>query len=90
MWQSTPQSYSIGKALSVLINNVKKQQPFYDIHTDHREVLLDFDDAEADAFIDSFGKNITNIIRGCSVHFMQSAMRVATHQCTVMAIKCLW
>ena len=69
--------YSIGKALSVLVNNVTKQHPLYDIHTDHREVLLDFDDAEANAFIDSFGKNITNLIRGCSVHFMWSSMRVA-------------
>ena len=56
---------------------MSRKQPLYDIHTNHREVLLDFDDAEANAFIDSFGKNITNIIRGCSVHFMRSAMRVA-------------
>ena len=59
-WQD---GYSIGKALSVLVGNIKKQQPLYDIHTDHKEVLLDFDDAEANAFTDSFGKNIANIIR---------------------------
>jgi len=69
--------HSIGKALNVLVNNVKKQQPLYNIHTTHKEVLLDFDNAEANTFVDSFGENITNIIRGCSVHFMRSAMCVA-------------
>jgi len=68
--------YSIGKALSVLVSNVKKQQSLYDIHTDHK-VLLDFDDAEANVFMDSFEKNIANIIRGCLVHFICSAMHVA-------------
>ena len=69
--------YSIGKALKVLVCNVKKQQHTYSIQTAHKELLLDFDDAEANAFKESFGEDIMNIIRGCSVHFMRSAMRVA-------------
>lgn len=39
--------------------------------------MLDSDDAEANGFMQAFGKNITNIIRGCSVHFLRSALRVA-------------
>ena len=39
--------------------------------------MLDFDDAEANGFMQAFGKEITNIIRGCSVHFLRSALRVA-------------
>jgi len=50
-WQD---GHFIGKALNVLVNNVKKQQPLYNIHTTHREVLLDFDNADANAFVDSF------------------------------------
>ena len=69
--------HSIGKALLILSQNVKKLKPDYDINIAHKEILLDFDDAEANAFQDSFGKTIFNIMRGCSVHFIFSAMRVA-------------
>ena len=68
---------SLGKAWSVLTNNVKKQHPNYDIRKDHKEILLDFDDAEANAFRSAFGEEVTTLIRGCSVHFIRSAMRVA-------------
>ena len=69
--------HSIGKALNVLANNVKKQQHTYNIQTAHKEVSLDFDDAEANAFQETFNEEIMSIVRGCSVHFMRSAMRVA-------------
>ena len=68
---------SIGKALSVLTHNVKRQYKDYDINRMHKEILLDFDDAESRAFIDTFGEPISNLLRGCSVHFIRSAMRVA-------------
>lgn len=64
----------IGKALLILSQNVKKLKPDYDINITYKEILLDFDNAEADTFQDSFGKTIFNIIRGCSVHFIRSAM----------------
>ena len=69
--------YSIGKALNVLVENVKKQRNDYDIVAAHKEILLDFDDAEANAFIDTFGMEVSNLLRGCEVHFLRSAMRVA-------------
>ena len=68
--------YSIGKALSVLSNHVKKFYPSYDIITAHKEILLDFDKAEANGFQSSFGNNVSNLSRGCSVHFLRSGMRV--------------
>ena len=68
---------SIGTALSVLTHNVKNHEPIYDIRKAHKEILLDFDDAEANSFQESFGNNVMSLIRGCSVHFMRSAMRVA-------------
>ena len=68
---------SIGKALSVLTHNVKRQYKDYDINRMHKEILLDFDDAESRAFIDTFGEPISNLLRGCSVHFIRSAMCVA-------------
>ena len=68
---------SIGTALSVLTSNVKNHEPTYDIRKAHKEILLDFDDAEANAFQESFGNTVMSLIRGCSVHFMRSAMRVA-------------
>ena len=49
----------------------------YSINEKHKEILLDFDDAEANGFTQAFGKNIANILQGCSVHFLRSAMRVA-------------
>ena len=38
---------------------------------------MDFADPEANAFQASFGKDVSLILRGCRVHFLQSAMRVA-------------
>ena len=68
---------SIGKALSGLECNVKALHKEYNITRDHKEILLDFDEAESNAFSEAFGKEIKNILRGCSVHFFRSAMRVA-------------
>ena len=61
---------SIGKVLSVLTTNVKRYYPTYDIKKDHKEILLDFDDAEANAFCLAFGEKVTNLIPGCSIHFL--------------------
>ena len=69
--------YSIGKALSVLSNHVKKFYLSYDITIAHKEILLDFDEAEANGFQSSFGNNVSNLFRACSVHFLRSAMRVS-------------
>ena len=41
---------SIGKALSVLAGNVKKQHKSYNITTSHKEILVNFADAEANVF----------------------------------------
>ena len=68
---------SIGKALSKLESNVTLLYKDHNINEKHKEILLDFDDAEANDFTQVFGKNIANILRGCSVHFLRSAMRVA-------------
>lgn len=76
---------AIGKALLVLSDHVKEHHPRYDIKTAHKEILLDFDEAESNGFRQVFGDNITNLIRGCSVHFLRSAMRVAklcNHSCS--------
>jgi len=44
----------------------------------HKEILLDFDDAESRAFIDTFGEPVSNLLCGCSaVYFICSAIRVA-------------
>ena len=48
----------------------------YGITTAHKEIILDFDEAEANGFQSSFGNNVSNLFRGCSVHFLRSAMRV--------------
>jgi len=48
----------------------------YVITAAHKEILLDFDEAEANGFQSSFGNNVSNLFRGCSVHFLRSAMRV--------------
>ena len=53
---------SIGKALSVLAGNVKKQHKSYNITTSHKEILVDFADAEANAFQTSFGKDVACIL----------------------------
>ena len=68
---------SIGNALSKLECNVKSLYKEYEIGEKHKEILLDFDDAEVNAFTQAFGADIANIIQGCSVHFLRSAMRVA-------------
>ena len=43
----------------------------------HKEILLDFDDAEANAFINTFGMEILNLLCGCEVHFLSSTMQMA-------------
>jgi len=50
---------SIGKALLVLSNHVKKFYPSYDAITAHKEILLDFNEAEASGFQSSFGNNVS-------------------------------
>jgi len=69
--------YSIGKALATLVSNVKEYISTYNVTMAHKEILLDFDEAEASGFRDAFGEEITNLFRGCSVHFIRSSMRVA-------------
>ena len=69
--------YSIGKALATLVDNVKEYVHSYSITAAHKEILLDFDDAEACGFCEAFGAEITNLFRGCSVLFIRSSMRVA-------------
>lgn len=61
--------YSIGKALTVLSNHVKKFYPSYNMTTAHKEILLNFDEAEANGFISSFENDVSNLLRGCGVHF---------------------
>ena len=68
---------SIGRALSELSQNVKDYVPNYNIKVAHKEILLDFDVAEANGFHEAFGVEIANLFRGCSVHFIRSALRVA-------------
>jgi len=60
-----------------MTKNVKTQYKDYDINRMHKEILLDFDNTESRAFIDKFGELISNLLRGCSVHFIPSAVRVA-------------
>lgn len=57
----------IGRALSVLVRNVSHLHHDY-INSVYKEILLDFDESEAKVF---------NILRGCSVHFIRSTMRMA-------------
>ena len=68
---------SIGTVLSKLVDNVKFCHDEYNIKTAHKEVLVDYDDAESNAFVASFGQEFSNVLRGCAVHFIRSAMRVA-------------
>lgn len=63
--------------MSVLNANIKKYFPGYDIKVAHKEILLDFADAEVNVFSSTFGIEVSNQIRGCSVHFIRSGMRVA-------------
>ena len=44
--------------------------------TAHKEILVDFDDAEANAFMENFVKDVSNILCGCAFHFVKLAMRV--------------
>ena len=39
--------------------------------------MVDFEDTESNAFAASLGQELLSIVRGCSVHFLRSAMRVA-------------
>ena len=74
------------------MHNVSK----YDMTKAHKEILLDLDDAEANAFIESFGQSISNLLRSCSVHFFHSTLRVTktiNHSTTsfgYMVIRSLW
>ena len=68
---------SIEKALSVLSANIKQAFSRYEMTSAHKEILLDFAEGEANAFRESVGMEINNILRGCSVHFIRSAMRIA-------------
>ena len=52
---------SIGKALSKLKSNVTSMYKDYNIGEKHKEILLDFDNAEANGFTQAFGKSIANI-----------------------------
>ena len=63
--------------LTKLVNNVKLYHSEYNIKTAHKEILVDFDDAESNAFATSFGQELLNVLRGCAVHFLRSAMRVS-------------
>ena len=67
---------SIDTVLSKLANNVKICHNEYNIKTAHKEILVNFDDAESNAFIASSGQELSNVLRGCAVHFKRSAMRV--------------
>ena len=49
---------SIGKALSRLDCNVKTLHKGYNIAKDHKEILIDFNQAECNTFIEAFGKEI--------------------------------
>ena len=56
----------------------------------HKEILLDFDDAESRAFMDTFGEPISNLLHGCSVHFIRPAMHVANfHYFSWISTSCL-
>ena len=61
---------SIGKALSVLAENVRKQHKNYNITTSHKEILVDFADAKANAFQASFGEDVEYFLYGCRVYFL--------------------
>jgi len=69
---------SIGKALSIsLMIMLRSIFPGTILKWHIKEILLDFADAEANAFSSTFGAEISNQICGCSVHFIRSGMRVA-------------
>jgi len=67
---------SIGKALSVFSSNIKQFFTRYKLTSAHKEILLDFAESEANAFEESFDSGVRNLLRGCSVHFIRSAMRI--------------
>ena len=62
---------SMGKALPKLDSNVTSMYKDYNIGEKHEEILLDFDDAEANSFTQAFGKSIANILQGCSAFLNQ-------------------
>ena len=53
---------SVGKALKVLSCNVKQLYPRYKLKMAHKEIMLDFVEAEANGFKESFGEEVTNIL----------------------------
>ena len=55
--------------MSTLDCNGKALHKEYNIAKDHKEILLDFDQAQYNAFIEASGKEINNIFQGCSLHF---------------------
>ena len=63
---------SIGNTLSKLECNVRSQHKDYKIGEKHKEILLDFDDAEANGFMQAFGKEIINIIIYVDAQFIFS------------------
>ena len=48
-----------------------------------KQILVDFDDAEYNGFVDVLGKDVAEkVVRGCSVHWMRSVNRVAKMVCS--------
>jgi len=68
--------YSIGTALSILTRNVKNHVPTYDITNAHKEILLDFNEGESNAFQESFGNKVASLIRGCAVDLQSVLQRL--------------
>ena len=60
---------SIGKALSKLECHIKTLYKEYNISSDHKEILLDFDEAESNAFVETFGKEIGIFYEGAQCIF---------------------
>ena len=75
---SNQEGESIGKVLSVFFRNIKQFVPRCEITSAHKEFLLDFAESEqANAFEEPFGSSVNNLLCGCSVNFIRSAMRIA-------------
>ena len=60
---------SIGRALAELSQNVDCVSMY--------NTMLDFDESEANGSHEALGIEIANLFRGCSVHFIRSALHVA-------------
>ena len=61
---------STGKVLSVLVYNIITQYHGYDVTKAHKEILIDSDDAKANAFVKSFGQPISNLLHGCTLYLI--------------------